>query len=63
MHQPADFYGFPSLPDDEEVTSGPASPTYFRWSYVTLKHAIVRLVAGLQSTGVDDGTPIFSFLP
>ncbi|KAK6071130.1 AMP-binding enzyme [Seiridium cupressi] len=63
MHQRADLYGFPSLPDEEDVTSGPASPTYLRWSYTTLKRAIVRLVAGLQSIGVDDGTPIISFLP
>ncbi|KAH9903906.1 acetyl-CoA synthetase-like protein [Xylariomycetidae sp. FL2044] len=63
MHQRADLYGFPSLLDEEEVALGQVSPAYLRWSYATLKNAIVRLVTGLQSIGVDSGTPIVSFLP
>ncbi|KAF7593671.1 hypothetical protein BBP40_011080 [Aspergillus hancockii] len=55
--QPADLYGVPSLPLDEE----PRPPPYLRWTYRDLDGSIQRFANGLKARGLRKGVPVLIF--
>jgi len=56
-HQPADLYGFESLPMESSANQAP----HLRWSYQTLGRSVIQLKEGLITRGADTKTVLFAF--
>lgn len=56
--QPHDLFGISSIP----LSQGDSGAPYLRWTFKTLRDGIARLVTGLNASGVEPGTLIFTFL-
>ncbi|KAH8660051.1 hypothetical protein BX600DRAFT_522798 [Xylariales sp. PMI_506] len=57
-HQPHDLYSISSeLLDDDNYSKNP----YLRWSFRSLREAVLQFVRGLYAAGVKPGSPIFTF--
>ena len=58
MHQPADHFAM-LTPNAKDHNQGP----WLSWTYGELKHASVRLAAGMQKAGVERGSTIATLIP
>lgn len=60
VHQPAELYGIPNVPlDDEEYAKTP----YLRWKYKSLGSAVDQFARGLEAHNVTIGTAFITFIP
>jgi acyl-CoA synthetase (AMP-forming)/AMP-acid ligase II len=58
-HQAPDLYAFPSIPLNNAQSHQNA---YLRWTYETLKTAVDRVVVSLRLHGIEEGSPVVTFL-